>query len=54
MRLTVVFTGCDQVGVDTWVDMNRTERIEFTEEQLDKLKPRKGERISNVIFEEVE
>ncbi len=51
MKLTVVFTGCEQVGIDTFVDYHKTKVIEFTEEQKKLLTPPKGMVISNVIFE---
>lgn len=52
MKLTVVFTGCGQVGIDTYADYHKTIVIEFTEEQKEQMKPPKGMRISGVIFEE--
>ena len=51
MKLTVVFTGCGQVGIDTFVDYHKTKVIEFTEEQKKLLTPPKDMKISNVIFE---
>ena len=51
MKLTVVFTGCEQVGIDTYADYHKTKVIEFTEEQKKLLTPPKGMVISNVIFE---
>lgn len=51
MKLTVVFTGCGQVGQDTFVDYHQTRVIEFTEEQKRLLTPPKGMCISNTIFE---
>jgi diphthamide synthase subunit DPH2 len=52
VKLTVVFTGCGQVGIDTYADYHKTIVIEFTEEQKEQMKPPKGMRISGVIFEE--
>lgn len=51
MKLTVVFTGCEQVGIDTFVDYHETRVIEFTEEQKKLLTLPKDMKISNVIFE---
>jgi hypothetical protein len=51
MKLTVVFTGCGQAGVDTYVDYHKTRIIEFTEEQKKLLTPPNGMSISNTIFE---
>lgn len=51
MKLTVIFTGCGQVGIDTFVDYHKTRIIEFTEEQKKLLTPPKNMNISNVIFE---
>jgi len=50
MKLTVVFTGCGQAGVDTYVDYHKTRIIEFTEEQKKLLTPPNNMSISNVIF----
>lgn len=52
-KLTVVFTGCGQVGQDTFVDYHKTRAIEFTEEQEMLLEPPKGMEISSVIFEDM-
>lgn len=52
MKLTIVYTGYTQVGVETWVDYHETKVIQFTEEQKELIKPPKGMLISNVIFEE--
>lgn len=51
MKLTVVFTGCRQVGQDTFVDCHKTRIIEFTEEQKRLLTPPDEMYISNTIFE---
>ena len=51
MKLTVVFTGCGQVGQDTYADYHKTRVIEFTEEQKKLLTPPNNMSISNVIFE---
>ncbi len=52
MKLTVVFTGCYQVGQDTFRDYHKTQIIEFTEKQKTLLTPPKDMEISNVIFED--
>jgi len=54
MKLTVVFAGCGQVGVDTYADYFKTRIINFTEEQINLLTPPKGMEICNVIFERYE
>ena len=51
MKLTVVFTGCGQVGQDTFADYHQTRIVKFTEEQIKLLTPPKDMHISNVIFE---
>ena len=51
MKLTIVYTGCAQVGIDTWADYHKTQVIQFTEEQKELIKPPKGMSISSVIFE---
>lgn len=51
MKLTVVFTGCGQVGIDTYADYHKTRVVDFTEEQEKLLTPPNGMTISNVIFE---
>jgi hypothetical protein len=51
MKLTIVYTGCGQVGMETWADYHKTKVIEFTEEQKEEIKPPEGMSISNVIFE---
>lgn len=51
MKLTIVYTGCSQVGMETWADYNKTKVIEFTEEQKKQIKPPDGMHISNAIFE---
>ena len=51
MKLTVVHTGCEQVGVDTYADYHKTVVIEFTEEQKAKIRPPQGMVISKTIFE---
>ncbi len=51
MKLTIVFTGCGQVGVDTYADFHRTRVVEFTEEQKKLFKPPVDMQVSNVIFE---
>lgn len=51
MKLTVVFTGCGQVGQDTYVDYHKTRVIEFTEEQKKLFEPPSNMHISNTIFE---
>lgn len=51
MKLTVVFTGCRQVGIDTFVDYHKTRVVEFTEEQKKLLTSPKDMKISNIIFE---
>ena len=52
MKLTIVYTGCTQVGMDTWADYHKTQVIQFTEEQKELIKPSKGMDISSVIFEQ--
>lgn len=54
MKLTVVFTGCGQVGVDTYADYHKTRVIAFTEEQIKLLTPPEDMEISKVIFEQEE
>lgn len=51
-KLTIVFTGCGQVGQDTFVDYHKTRVIKFTDEQEKMLEPPEGMNISKVIFEE--
>lgn len=51
MKLTIVYTGCSQVGFETWADYHKTKIIELTEEQKEQIKPPEGMDISNVIFE---
>lgn len=51
MKLTVVFTGCTQVGQDTFVDYHKTRVISFTEEQEKLLMPPDNMHISNTFFE---
>lgn len=51
MKLTVVHTGYEQVGVDTYADYHKTVVIEFTEEQKAKIRPPQGMVISKTIFE---
>lgn len=53
-KLTIVFTGCGQVGQDTFVDYHKTRVIELTNEQEKLLKPPEHMEISNVIFEQVD
>ena len=52
MKLTIVDTGCAQVGMDTWADYHKTQVIQLTEEQKELIKPPKGMNISSVIFEQ--
>ena len=54
MRVTVIFTGCGQVGIDTWVDYHKTRFIPLTEHQQALLEPPEGMRISKVYLEEEE
>ena len=49
-KLTIVFTGCSQVGIDTYVDHHKTKVIYFTEKQEEALVEPQGMDISNVIF----
>lgn len=51
MKLTVVFTGCSQVGQNTFADYHKTRTISFTEEQKQLLSPPDGMHISNTVFE---
>lgn len=51
MKLTVIFTGCGQVGQETFADYHTTRVIEFTEEQKKLLTPPPNMHISNTIFE---
>lgn len=51
MKLTVVYTGCSQVGIDIWANYHKTKVIELTEEQKEQITPPEGMVISNVIFE---
>lgn len=51
MKLTIIYTGCGQVGIDTWANYYKTKVIELTEEQKEQIKPPEGMVITNVIFE---
>ena len=52
MKLTFIYTGCGQVGIDTFADYHKTKVIKFTEEQKEQIKPPPNMSISSVIFEE--
>jgi hypothetical protein len=52
MKLTIVYTGSVQVGMDTWADYHKTQVIQLTEEQKELIKPPEGMNISSVIFEQ--
>ena len=51
MKLTIIYTGCNQVGFETWADYHKTKVIELTAEQEKEIKPPDGMAISNVVFE---
>lgn len=51
MKLTIIYTGCTQVGYDTYADHHKTKVIQFTEEQKKQIKPPDGMHISNTVFE---
>jgi len=52
MKLTAIFRGCGQVGVDTWQDYAITRNIPLTEEQMKLLVAPNGMRFCELILEE--
>ena len=51
-KLTVIFTGCYQVGVDAFADVHKTVTVELTEEQQERLKPPEGMAIREAFLED--
>lgn len=54
MKLTVIFRGCGQDGIDHWSNYAMTRIIKLTEEQEKLLIPPQGMTLSEVICEEEE
>ena len=53
-KLTVIFTGCGQVGIDEWANYHTVRTIILTDEQIKLLTPPQNMSISNVIFDKGE
>ena len=51
MKLTAIFIGCGQDGVDHWTNWYKTRVIKLTEEQKALLMPPDHMGLSTVIFE---
>ena len=52
MKLTAIFRGCGQDGVNHWSDYAITKNIPLSEEQKRLLKPPNGMTFSELILEE--
>jgi hypothetical protein len=54
MKLTAIFRGCGQDGIDHWSNYAITRNIPLTEEQKKLLTPPNGFSFSELIFEQEE
>jgi len=53
-KMTAIFIGCGQDGIDHWSNWYKTQGIPLTEEQQRLLTPPEHMGLSQVIIEEVE